>query len=242
MRISHVILARSFKQNIMKKDFETQVTGWFFLVAALLLWGGWALSPHHVGEYLVATDFPAIGESVWLWIWMFRFHIFGWVTMAIALFALATFISKTPYRVLTLPGIGMLIVGTFTIAIAAAFYYNYGAWGVGQTAGKSPEDVQSFMDSILYTNQYVTCFVRFGRIFSGVGLVLLGFAFIKFKLLSAWLGWFTLVLGLIAMGIILAIPNYFEIYKPVFHIKTLWLVAMGVSLLKRGIHLPKIES
>ena len=26
------------------------------------------LSPHNVGEYLVASDFPAIGENLWTWI------------------------------------------------------------------------------------------------------------------------------------------------------------------------------
>ena len=41
----------------MKKDFETNFTGWAFIVAALLLWGGWMLSSHHVGEYFVASDF-----------------------------------------------------------------------------------------------------------------------------------------------------------------------------------------
>jgi len=221
----------------MKKDFETRFTGWSFIVAALLLWGGWALSPHHIGEYIVATDFASIGENVWYWIWMFRIHIFGWVTMAIAMFALVSITARKPYRVVILPGAGMVIVGTFTIAIAAAYYYNFGAWGVGQTAGKSPTEVQEFMDNILYTNQYVTCFVRFGRIFSGVGLVLLGYGLIKWKIVGQWLGWFTVLLGLVAMGIILAIPDNFEIYKPVFHIKVIWLVAMGVTLLRQGVKL-----
>tara|TARA_R110000868_G_scaffold4211_7_gene26499 strand:+ start:28813 stop:29493 length:681 start_codon:yes stop_codon:yes gene_type:complete len=221
----------------MIKDFETKFTGWAFILAALLLWGGWALSSHHVGEYFVATDFSSIGENVWYWIWMYRIHIFGWVTMAIAMFSFIAITARKPYRVLILPGAGMTIVGTFTIAIAAAYYYNYGAWGVGQTAGKSPEEIQAFMDSILYTNQYVTCFVRFGRIFSGVGLVLLGAALIKWKIVSPWLGWFTAILGLMAMGIILAIADNFEIYEPIFHIKSLWLVAMGVFILRKGVNL-----
>ncbi|MGK0252934.1 MAG: hypothetical protein ACI9OE_000390 [Mariniflexile sp.] len=226
----------------MKKDFETKFTGWAFIVAALLLWGGWALSSHHVGEYFVASDFSAIGENVWYWIWMYRFHIFGWVTMAIAMFALVSITARKPYRVLILPGAGMVIVGTFTIAIAAAYYYNYGAWGVGQTAGKSAAEIQEFMDSILFTNQYVTCFVRFGRIFSGVGLVLLAYGFIKWKLVSLWLGWFTILLGFGAMGIILSIPDNFEIYKPIFHVKVLWLVAMGVSLLRQGVNISEDKS
>ena len=223
----------------MKKDFETNFTGWAFIFAALLLWLGWALSPHHIGEYIVASDFTAIGESVWFWIWMYRIHIFGWVTMGIALFALVSVIGRKPYRVVILPGAGMTIIGTFTLAIAAAYFYNYGAWGVGQTAGKSPEEIKEFMNGILFTNQYVTCFIRFGRIFSGVGLVLLGYGFIKWKIVSTWLGWFTALLGLAAMGIILSIPDNFEIYKPVFHVKVIWLIMMGVVLLKQGVHLPE---
>ena len=225
----------------MIKDFETNFTGWSFLVAAILLWGGWALSSHHIGEYIVASDFEKIGEDVWYWIWMYRFHIFGWVTMAISTFALLAVASKKPSRVVLLPGAGMLIVGTFTLAIAAAFYYNFGAWGVGKTAGKSPEEIQAFMDGVLFTNQYVTCFLRFGRIFSGVGLVLMGYAFLKWKMFPTWLGGFTALLGLVAMGIILAIPDNFEIYKPIFHIKVLWLISMGAVLLKQGVNLSESE-
>ncbi len=226
----------------MKKDIETKFTGWAFIFAAILLWGGWALSPHHIGEYIVASDFTAIGEDLWYWIWMFRFHIFGWVTMAIAIFALASITAKKPYRVVLVPGAGMVVIGTMTLAIASAFYYNFGAWGVGKTMGLSAAEIQEFMDNILFTNQYVTCFVRFGRIFSGVGLVLLGLGFVKWKIVNALLGWFTLILGLAAMGIIMGIPDNFEIYKPVFHVKVIWLAMMGVAILLKGVNLPEPES
>ncbi|WNH09602.1 hypothetical protein [Thalassobellus suaedae] len=227
--------------KVQKKDFETSFTGWAFIFAALLLWLGWALSSHHIGEYIVASDFTAIGENVWYWIWMYRIHIFGWVTMAIATFSLVSITARKPYRVVILPGAGMLIVGTFTLAIASAYFYNYGAWGVGQTAGKSAAEIKEFVDNILFTNQYVTCFIRFGRIFSGVGLVLLGFAFVKWHIVSKWLGWFTALLGLVAMGIILAIPDNYEIYKPIFHVKAIWLLIMGIVILKRGVSLQEVK-
>ncbi|MBO3117212.1 hypothetical protein J4050_10665 [Winogradskyella sp. DF17] len=223
----------------MHKDFETKVVGWSFLLASLLLWLGWALSPHHIGEYIKASDFEAIGENVWTWIWMYRIHIFGWVTLGIALFALVSVAARRPFRVLILPGAGMIIIGTFTLAIANAYFYNFGAWGVGETAGKSAAEIDTFMRDILYTNQYVTCFIRFGRIFSGVGFVLLGFAFLKWHMVNKLLGVFTLLFGLAAMGIILAIPDNFEIYKPLFHIKVVWALIMGVLILRNGIHLPK---
>ena len=226
----------------MKKTFETKFTGWSFITAAILLWGGWFLSPHHIGEYLQDSDFSIIGEDLWYWIWMYRIHIFGWVTMGIAMFSLISMSMNGPYRVLLLPGAGMVIVGTFTLAIAAAFYYNFGAWGIGMTAGKSAAEIQQFMDSILPTNQYVTCFVRFGRIFSGVGLVLLGLGFVKWKIINLWMGWFTALLGLAAMGVILAIPDNFEIYKPLFHVKALWLAMMGITILQKGMSLPGDKS
>lgn len=225
----------------IQKNFETRFTGWAFILAAILLWFGWALSPHHIGEYIVASDFEAIGESVWTWIWIYRIHIFGWVTMGISLFALVAATARKPYRVVILPGAGMVIIGTFTLAIANAYFYNFGAWGVGETAGKTAMEIEAFVNDILYTNQFVTCFIRFGRVFSGVGLVLLGFAFIKWHMVSKLLGWFTALLGLAAMVVIMGIPDNFEIYKPLFHVKVLWLVAMGAVILKNGINLPKIE-
>lgn len=226
----------------MVKSFETQFTGMAFIAAAILLWLGWALSPHHIGEYIVASDFETIGENVWYWIWMYRIHIFGWVAMGVALFSLVSFTAKKPTRVLLLPGVGVLIIGTFTLAIANAFYYNFGAWGVGKTAGMSAVEIEEFINNILFTNQYVTCFVRFGRVFSGVGLVLLGAAFVKWSIVGKWLGWFTVILGLLSMGIIMGIPDNFEIYKPVFHVKVIWLIAMGGMLLWKGVDLSKAEA
>jgi hypothetical protein len=225
----------------MKKNFELKFTGWLFIAAAILLWGGWAFSSHHIGEYVKASDFTIIGENVWYWIWMYRIHIFGWVTMALALFAFLTLIRQNSSRVMMLPGVGMTIIGTMTLAIAAAFYYNFGAWGVGETMNKSPEEVETFMSSILPTNQYVTCFIRFGRIFSGVGLVLMGASFLKWKILPSWLGAFTTLLGLAAVILILAIPDNFELYKPLFHLKALWIVAMGVIILTKGVNLSEQE-
>ena len=223
----------------MIKDIEKRITGLAFLIAALLLWLGWALSSHHIGEYIVAADFDAIGESVWYWIWMYRIHIFGWVLMGVALFAFVSIATSKPQRVLILPGAGVLVVGTFTLAIANAFYYNFGAWGVGQTAGMSAVEIQEFIKDISFTNHYVTCLVRFGRVFSGVGLLFLGAGFLSWNIVSKWLGWFTVLLGLASMGIIMGIPDSYEIYKPVFHFKVLWLLAMGLHILLRGINVEK---
>jgi hypothetical protein len=67
-------------------------------------------------------------------------------------------------------------------------------------------------------------------------MVLLGAGLLKGKVMPGWLGWFTILFGLIAMGIILFIPEYYESYKPMFHVKALWLLVMGGILLKNGLN------
>lgn len=227
--------------QFFKKNFGTQFTGWSFVVAAVLLWLGWMLLGYHEEEWIKPEDFSKIGEHMWWWIWMYRVHIFGWVVMSMALMSLISISSLNPYRVLILPGAGMVIAGSMTLALGTAFYYGFGAAGVGDTAGMSPEEVDVYMQGIRSTNYYATCLFRFGRIFSGLGLVVLGAAFVRWRMLSRWLSWFTVILGVVAMSTILFIPDNWDVYKPIFHVKSLWLLAIGLFLLLKGIHTPKIE-
>jgi hypothetical protein len=225
--------------SIMKRDFETKFTGWALITAALFLLIGWVMLPHHIGEYLVVEDFAAVKENFWTWVWLYRMHIFGWVIMGIGLMGFGSITFKKPYRTLLMPGIGVIVIGTFVSALATAYYYSYGAWGIGQTDGRSADEIQTFMDGILYTNHYVTCMVRFGRVFSGAGLALMGLGLLKWNITDKWLGFFTVLLGLAAMGIVMLIPVNHEVYKPVFYVKVLWLLSLGVTILRKGLNLPE---
>ena len=223
----------------MKNDFETRFTGWALITGALFLLVGWVALPHHIGEYFQESDFTSINENFWIWFWLYRMHIFGWVIMGAGIMGLASMTFKQPYRILLAPGAGVLIVGTFTAALATAYYYSYGAWGIGQTMDKSPEEVSKFMEGINYVTHYITCLVRFGRVFSGAGLVLLGVGLYKWSITDKWLSLFTIILGLGAMGIVMLIPDNFGPYKPVFYVKVFWLLALGVTILRKGLNLPE---
>lgn len=221
----------------MKKDFETNFTGWALVIGALMLLVGWVLLPYHTGEYLKPSDFPAINENFWTWIWLYRLHIFGWVVMGGGIVGVAAITFKPPFRIMTISGSGILVVGTFVSALATAFYYSFGAWGIGMTMDKSPEEIQQFMDGILPVTHYITCLARFGKVFSGAGLVVLGAGLLKFKITDKWLGVFTVLLGLTAMGVVMLIHDNFEVYKPIFYVKVVWLIALGATILKKGINL-----
>ncbi|MBT8312833.1 MAG: hypothetical protein KJP26_00100, partial [Maribacter sp.] len=67
----------------------------------------------------------------------------------------------------------------------------------------------------------------------------LGAAFVKWNMVNKGLGWLTIIMGFAAMAIIMGIPDNFEIYKPMFHVKVIWLVLMGLTFLRKGINLPE---
>ena len=47
-----------------------------------------------------------------------------------------------------------------------------------------------------------------------------------------------ILFGFVAMCVILFIPDHFEIYKPVFYAKVIWLALTGVMMLRKDINLP----
>lgn len=220
----------------MKKDFETKFVGWSFIIGMLFLLFGYELLPHKLDEYFVASDFAEVGKNVWFWIWMYRVHIFGWVILGGAMMGFMAITYGKPQRSLIIPGAGIVVVGTFTMALAVAFYYTFGAYGVGQTAGKTPEEMKTWMDSFLIFNHYATCMIRFGRIFSSLGLIVLGIGLYKFKILPSWHALYTALIGLVGMCLILFIHDNFHVFKPIYYAYLLWMLLTGVWLLRKGIN------
>ncbi len=221
----------------MKRNFSTKLTGWLFIVAALMLWDGWMLMPHHIRVFFQPEDFPAVYDRLRFWLWMYRIHLFGMVVAVLALVALGTLLAETEARILIWPGVAVASAGLFVSSVAAAFYYHFGVWGSIEMNGKSADTVLSFVDSLRVTTEYVTCLVRFGRVFTGLGLLVLALGLIKWKPLPLGIGVSAAVIGLAAMAITMALPDNLPLYMPVFHLQALWLAATGIITLRSGIRM-----
>jgi hypothetical protein len=218
------------------RDFSATFVASSFLAAAVLLWGGWLLLPVKIGTYFEPGDFGRVAERFHFWIWMYRMHLFGMLISAIAIVALASLVTEPAARVLIWPGAAIATSGLIVGAVGAAFYYHHGAWGALELRGKSADEAALFVEALRVDTEYVTCLVRFGRVFSGLGLVLVGSGLIKGRLLPAWLGWWAVGLGLAGMGVTMLLPDRMPLYMPVFHVGALWLAAMGVVIVRRGIN------
>ncbi len=193
--------------------------------------------PTHIGTFFETGDFARVHENLLWWIWAFRLHLFGMSVAAIALVALASLLTRSEARVVIWPGAAVATAGIFVGALAAAFYYHYhhGAWGAVEMNGKSSVEIRGFVEALRMDTEYVTYLVRFGRVFSGLGLLVLGFGLIKWKILPVWSGSVAIAIGLAAMALTMLLPDHMSLYLPVFHLKSLWLLATGGVILRRGL-------
>ena len=216
-------------------DFELNVTGGLLLAAASMLWLGWTLLPAKLGDYFVPTDFAAVRGHRRLWIWVYRVHLFGHVVAAMAFVALATLVAGAESRVIVWPAVAVLGTGLMMAAVAAAFYYHFGAWGSVDMDGKSDEVVRGFITSLRVSTEYVTCLVRFSRVFIGVGQVALGIGLLlQGAPWPVWLVGCGGLLGAAGMALTMGRPDDLRLYRPVFHMNALWLATFGVVTLAVG--------
>lgn len=219
----------------MNRDFSTTLTASFFILAAALLSLGWMAMPVHLGTYFQPGDFAAIMQQFHFWIWMFRLHLFGFLIAVMALVAFGASVPEGDARVIVWPGVAVAAGGLFVSALAAAFYYHHGAWGALQMDGQPPDVLGAHVQSLLVDTEYVTCLVRFGRVFFGLGQVVLGLGMLRGGLLSRWTAVGAVLLGLAAMALTMGLPDNLEYYAPVFHLNCIWLFAAGAEALRSGL-------
>jgi hypothetical protein len=219
----------------MRTDLSTRLLGWALLASAVMLWAGWALLPHHLGTHFVPEDFPPIHARVHLWLWLFRVHLFGLVTGALAFGMLAAVLADSPARILAWPGAAVLIAGLFVTAVAAAFYYHFGVYGALETHGKPAAEVRDYVDSLRVSTEYVTCLVRFGRVFSGLGLFVLSLGLLAWNVTPRLIGGAACAIGLSAMALTMGLPDRLELYAPLLHANAAWLAVTGVVTLRSGL-------
>lgn len=210
----------------------TQVTGWMFIAAAAMLWLGWTLLPVRIGAFFTPDDFARVFGRLQSWIWLFRIHLFGYIVTIMAFVALASLVSETPARVLLWPAVAVCTAGLLVSVLAQAFYYHFGAWGALDMHGNTPEELDEFVDKLQVPTEYVTCFVRFGRVFFGFGQVALAAGVLYGAVMPSWLGIVAILLGVAAIALTMGLPDSLDAYPPIFHLNVLWLAATGITVLR----------
>jgi hypothetical protein len=210
------------------------VTGSMFLAGAAMWWLGWILLPARIGEFFRPADFAAVHRRFRAWIWLFRVHLFGHLVAVMALVAYATSVFDDTARVVVWPAVAVACAGLVVGCLAAAFYYHFGAWGALDLHDKPPVAAERMVESLQIPTEYVTCLVRFGRVFFGLGQVVLAAGMVLGGA-PVWLATAAALLGVAAMALTMGLPDDLHLYHPLFHLNAAWLAAMGAVLLGAGL-------
>lgn len=209
---------------------EEAVAGWAFVAGAMMMWLGRVPRPAKIDTFFKPDDFGKVRGRFSLWIWFYRMQMFGYVITIMAFVALGTLFSGSPVSVVIWPGIAVAATGLLVTTLAHAFYYHFGAWGAKETEEDSASDLSAYVESLRVATHYVTCWLRFGRVFFGLGILTLAIGLILANSLPLWLTGSLGILGLAPMVLTMALPDNLEYYEPLFHLQVAWLLAAGFVL------------
>ncbi len=215
--------------------FVLKVAGSLFVAAAIMLWLGWTLLRVRPVGFFLPRQFAQIRGEYRPWIWLYRVHIFGYLVTIMGAAALAAAVDRPDDRVLIWPGLAVLAIGSLVGALSAAFYYHMGAWGALDLDGRGEDEIARFIGGLKVLTHYATCLARFGRVFFGLGQVVLAAGLLHAGILPAWVAVAAGLLGLAAIGVTMAKPDELERYRPIFHLNAAWMLVLGLVMLRAGI-------
>ena len=104
-------------------------------------------------------------------------------------------------RLLVWPGAVVLGASAIVAALASAFYCHCAAWGAVEMADRSKAERSAHVASLRVPTEYVTCLTRFGRVFYGLGQLVLALGLLQIALLPAWLAIVAAAVGVGAIAL-----------------------------------------
>lgn len=202
--------------------FVLKVAGSLFVAAAAMLWLGWTLLRVRPAGFFLPQQFAEIRAD-------------GYLVTIMGAAALAAAVDGPEDRVLIWPGLTVLATGSLVGALGAVFYYHMGAWGALDLDGRGKDEISRFLGGLKVLTHYATCLVRFGRVFFGLGQVVLAAGLLHAGILPGWVAVAAGLLGFAAIGVTMAKPDELERYRPVFHLNAAWMLVLGLVMLRAGI-------
>jgi hypothetical protein len=218
--------------------YVLKVAGSLFVAAAAMLWLGWTLLRVRPTGFFLPRQFAEIRAGYRRWIWLYRVHIFGYLVTIMGAAALAAAVGGPDDRVLIWPGLAVLAIGSLVGALGTAFYYHMGAWGALDLEGRGEDEITRFIERLKVLAHYATCLVRFGRVFFGLGQVVLAAGLLHAGILPGWVAVAAGLLGFAAIGVTMAKPDELERYRPIFHLNAAWMLVLGLVMLRAGLGAP----
>jgi hypothetical protein len=164
------------------------------------------------------------GGQLHAWLWLFRVHLFGMVTAAMAVVTLAALLADRPARLLVWPGAAVTVAWFIVGAAGSAFYYHFGVWRALDTQGQPPEASRSLVEALKLIKTMSRAWCASGgssRAWAKCSGQYCPCGSAGRRPCSAWRPWLSRCF----------FADSWPLYTPIFHLQALWLAATGFALL-----------
>ncbi len=203
------------------------------MMGAVMVNFGFLLRPVQLQDSFDLSTFLQAHENEGIWIWSFRFLVFGLFMEVMGLAALKSLFRQSEADTILSPG---LLVSSFALLVAAlseGYYMHIGAWAGWKVSTLEPSLQSPFLQTLEVTHEWVICLTRMGYMFFCMGLVAVGWGFLRGTFFPKWLGIYALVLGSVGIILMLVFDSRTDLFVPVRWGISAFFLVVGFFLLKK---------
>ena len=96
------------------------------------------------------------------------------------------------------------------------------------------EQHNALIASLEVTNEWASCIKRFGRMFTHLGFVFIGWGLLRGQFLERWLGIYATVLGIAGICLLMILDKDPNDYLPMGYAVTIWFVLTGIMVYRKS--------
>lgn len=216
-----------------QSTFKFRFTGILLILGVVMVNLGNLLIPVNLQNSFIISSFLDAHSNERIWIWSFRFLVFGLFIEVMGLEALRSLFKESGANAVISSGIIVSILAWLVMAITQGYFMHMGAWAGWKISTLEPALQNSFLQTLDATHEWVVCLSRMAYMFFGLGMIAVGWGFLRDTLFPKWLGMYTLVFGMAGILFMMIFESRTDIYTPVCWGISLFIALTGILLLKR---------
>ncbi|MBK9107939.1 MAG: hypothetical protein IPM92_06035 [Saprospiraceae bacterium] len=216
-----------------QSSFNLRFTATLFIMAALLITGGYLMQPGAIQEDINLNSLAIAHENQTLFIWSFRVLVFGNFMAIMALVSLGSLMRMSSIHPIIQAGIFVCCLALLVGSISEAYFMDMGAWGGWKVTTLAQALQESFVNSMEVTYQWVSCFRRMSYMFFCLGLIPIGLAITRDASFPKALGYFAMAFGAIGIAVMLIDDSETSFYPIVRYVYCLFFVVLAGILWRK---------
>ena len=218
----------------MDSQFNLRFTGLSLLIGGIFVFAGYTIMPVSVTLNFSLDMLPIITNNLEFWVRSFQILVFGYFIRIIGIVALSSLHQNSPASPVLNAGVMVCSLGMLVAGIAEGYYMHTGGFAQWKVGLIPLEQHNALIASLEVTNEWASCIKRFGRMFTHLGFVFIGWGLLRGQFLERWLGIYATVLGIAGICLLMILDKDPNDYLPMGYAVTIWFVLTGIMVYRKS--------